>query len=331
VPDPPISIEADGPVTAEHPVDAADSINRRALAHRVLTIELVDPSATPGAKARLSSVLRWRDACDARQVVVNVLVRHVDGLAEVAHVVRHVDATAAPHRDRPTIRVYCILAQSIERLVGQLAAADTRTPRIEVIRVLDHPLKPQRLAQLMCEAASAECALLQFWAYLELSATRELPQVADLLNDQAFRPPNQLAFRRFPIVEVIGSFSVDDAEPIAKFWSQHPRVQEASNRSLHGRVETFFGFFEIARLARLGVELPYIWSDVGPDDYRCLSEFRAWLDRSGLLNAEPHLENSILEHDVDLLSDSHECQSPVFTFAGVSTHVDVARSLGSAS
>jgi hypothetical protein len=330
-PERPVSIHANGPeITGHQTAAAADTIDQRALAHRVLAIELVDPSTTPAAKAQISSALRWRDACDARQLVVNMLVQHADGLAEVEQVVRHVDATACPYRDRPTLRVYCILPQDIESLVGQLATADTRTPRIEVIRVLDPPLKPQRLAQLMREAASAESALLQFWAYLELSSTRELAQLADLLSDRDFGPPGQPAFRRFPIVEVPGSFSIDDAEPIAEFWSQHPRVQEASTRSLHGRVETFFRFFELARLARVGVELPHSSSDVGPDDYRCLSAFHTWLDRSGLLTTEPHLGNAIIEHDVDLLADSHECQSPVFTFAGVSTHVDAVRSSGGA-
>jgi hypothetical protein len=316
-------------VTIKRQTAAADTIDRQN-PHRVVAVELADPSTTPAAKARVSSVLRWRDACDARQLIVNMLVRHADGLAEVEHVVRHIDATAAPHRDRPTLRVYCIFPQSIERLVGELAEADARTPRIEVIRVLHRPLKPQRLAQLVREATSAESALLQFWAYLEFSSTRELAQLADLLSDQAFGPPGQPAFRRFPIVEVPGSFSINDAKPIAEFWSQHPRVQEASTRSLHGRVETFFRFFELARLARVGVELPQISSDVGLDDYRCLSAFRTWLERSGLLTTEPHLENVVLEHDVDLLADSHECQSPVFTFAGVSTHVDAVRSSGGA-
>lgn len=66
----------------------------------------------------------------------------------------------------------------------------------------------------------------------------------------------------------------------------------------------------------------------GPDDYRCLSAFRTWVDRSSLLTTEPQVANAILEHDIDLLSDSHECQSPVFSFATVSTYVDNARAPG---
>ncbi len=315
----------------EDQITSAETIEPRALAHhRVLKLELADPATAIAARVQVSSALRWRDACDARQLVLNMLVRHVDGLAEVEHVVRHVDATSAPHRDRPTLRVYCILPESIEPLAGRLAEADTRTPRLEVIRVLDRPLEPQRLAQVMREAVAAESALLLFWAYLELSSTRELAQLTEFLGDQALGLPDQPAFRRFPIVEVPGSFSTSDAEPIAEFWSQYPRLQEASIRSLHGRVDGFFRLFELARLARLGVELPPILSDVGPDDYGCLAAFRTWLDRSSLLTMEPHVENAVLEHDVDLLADSHECQSPVFTFAGVSAYAHAVRSAGSA-
>lgn len=317
-------------MTTAHHTATADTASQSAPAHRVIAVELADTSMTVTAKAMVSSALHWRDACDARQLVVNMLVRHSDGLAEVEHVVRHVDATAASHRDRPILRVYCILPQGIERLLGQLAPADTQTPRIEVIRVLDHPLQPQRLAQLIDEAASAESARLQFWSYLELSSTHELAQLAGLLNDQTFGPHGQPAFRRFPIIEVPGLFGINDAEPIAEFWSQHPRVQEASTRSLHGRVETFFRFFELARLARVGVELSDMSSEVRHDGYQSLTAFCAWLDHSSLLTTEPYLENAVLDHDVDLLADSHECQSPVFTFAGVSRHVDALRSSGKA-
>lgn len=275
----------------------------------------------------MSSALRWRDASDARDLVLNMLVRRPSGLAEVERVVRHVDATAARHRDRPALRVYCVLPQSIEHLVCQLAEADTRTPRIEVIRVLDHPLESRRLEQLRREATAADSARLQFRAYLDLSSTSELVRLAGVLNDQSCGPPEQHAFRRFPIVEVGGKFGIDDAEPIAKFWWQHPRLQETPTRSLHGRIETFFRLFELARLARLGIELPHA-SNV---ERRQLSEFRAWLDRSDLLATEPNLGNAVLEHDVDLLADSHECQSPVFTFAGVARYVDALRPSGHAS
>ncbi len=314
----------------QHQTTADITTAQQAVAHRVLTLELADPATTIAARAQISLALRWRDGCDARQLVVNVLVRHAEGLAEVEPVVRHVDATAAPHRDRPTLRVYCVFPESIERLVCQLADADTRTPRIEVIRVLDRPLEPKRLAQLMREATSAESHRLLFWAYLELSSTRELAQVADVIDDQALGLPDQPTFRRFPVVEVPGPFSPDDAEPIADFWSRHPQLQEAATRSLHGRVDTFFRFFELARLARVGVELPPIPSDGDPNGYRYLSAFRKWLDHSGLLTREPRTANTVLEHDLDLLSDSHECQSPVFAFAGVSTYVDAAGSSVSA-
>lgn len=292
--------------------------------HRVLTLELADPATALAAREQISSALLWRDACDARQLVVNILVRQRAGLAELENVVRHVDATAARHRDRSTLRIYCSFPESIERLVDQLADVDTRAPRIEVIRVVARPLERGRLAQLMREATSAEASRLVFWAYLELSSTRELAQLAHLMGEQALGPLDQAAFRRFPIVEIPGLFSPDDAEPIAQFWSQHPQLQEAATRSLQGRVSTFFRLFEIARLARVGVELPPITSDADGD--RCLSTFRAWLARSSLLTTEPHIESVILEHDVDLLADSHECQSPVFTFAGVSTYVEAARS-----
>lgn len=316
-----------GPVTLHQTTDD-DTIDPGALARRVVTIELAEPETTIAARAQISSALRWRDACDARELVVNMLVRHARGLAEVERIVRHVDAITAPHRDRPTLRVYCILAESIERLVGQLAEADTRTPRIEVIRVLDRPLEPERLAQLVRESTSAESSRLLFWTYLELSSTRELALLAELIRDQGLGLPDQPAFRRFPIVEVPGAFSINDAEPIAEFWTQHPQLQEAATRSLHGRVDAFFRLFELARLAQVGVELPPISGRGGPDDYRCLSAFRKWVDRSGLLTAEPHTANTVLEHDVDLLADSHECQSPVFSFATVSTYVDAVGSSG---
>ncbi len=272
----------------------------------------------------MSSALFWRDACDARQLVVNVLVRHLGGLAELESVVRHVDATAARHRDRCTIRVYCSFPESIESLVGQLADVDTRAPRIEVIRVLDRPLENRRLTQLMREAALAESSRLLFWAYIELSSTRELAPLADLLAGQAGEPLGRVAFRRFPIVEISGPFSTDDADPIAHCWLRHPQLQEAATRSLHGRVSTFFWLFERARLASVGVELPPAASESEPCDYQRLTEFRAWLADSDLLTSEPRIESVVLEHDVDLLADSHECQSPVFTFAGVSTHVEAA-------
>lgn len=305
-----------------------NTMDQRALAHRVVTLELAGPETTIAARKQVSSALCWRDVCDARQLVVNMLVRHAGDLAEVGAIVQHVDAIAAPHRDRPTLRVYYILAESIERLVGQLAEVDTRTPRIEVVRVLDRPLEPQRFAQLMRESMSAESGRLLFWTYLELSSTRELAQLADLICDQGLGLPDQPAFRRFPIVEVPGSFSISDAEPIAEFWEQYPQLQEATIRSLHGRVETFFRLFELARLYQVGVELPPISGHGGPDDYRCLSAFRKWVDRSDLLITEPHVASGILKHDVDLLADSHECQSPVFSFAALPTYDDAARSSG---
>jgi hypothetical protein len=166
---------------------------------------------------------------------------------------------------------------------------------------------------------AAEAALLQFWAYLELPSTSELAPLAQFLSDQAIASPGQPLFRRFPIVEVPGSFTTDDAAPIAGFWSEHPPAQEATTRSLHGRVETFFRFFELARLAHLGVDLSPVTSELEPDDQRALSAFRTWLDNRGLLTSEPRVRTSVLEHDVDLLADSHECQSPVFAFAAVAT------------
>jgi hypothetical protein len=211
-----------------------------------------------------------------------------------------------------------MLSESIAPLVDRLAAADAKTPRLEVIRVLARPLERPRLAQLSREAASAESAQLLFRAYLQLSSTRELAQVAELLTDQAPDPPHRPTFRRFPVVEVPGTLSAGDWAPIAELWSQHPRLQEASTRSLRGRIETFFRLFELVRLGRVGIQLSLSSHDVGRDDGE-LSAFRAWLDRSGLLAAEPHVESAILEHDVDLLADSHECQSPVFTFASAST------------
>jgi hypothetical protein len=324
---PAIEEDTSGPMMPHQTTDN-DTIDQRALAHRIVTLELAEPETTIAARAKISSALRWRDACDARQLVVNMLVRHAQGLAEVGRIVQHVDAIAASHRDRPTLRVYCILAESIECLVGQLAEADTRTPRIEVIRVLDRPLEPQRLAQLIRESTSAESSQLLFWTYLELSSTRELAQLSNLMCDQGLGLPDQPAFRRFPIVEVPGAFSINDAEPIAEFWTQHPRLQEAATRSLHGRVDAFFRLFELARLAQVGVELPPISGHGSPNDDRCLSAFRKWVDRSGLLTTEPHMANAVLEHDVDLLADSHECQSPVFSFAAVSTYVDAVRSSG---
>ena len=301
-------------------------IDQRPLPHRVLTLDLAVPATTVTAHAQIASAVLWRDACDARQLAVNILVRHLAGLAELEDIVEHVDTTAARHRDRSTIRVYCSFAESIEHVIGQLADIDTRAPRIEFIRVLDCPLERGRLAQLAREAASAESSRLLFWTYLELSSTRELVQLAALMDDQARGPLDQASFRRFPIVEIPGPFNTDDAEPIAQFWSRQPQLQEAATRSLNGRVSTFFQLFEIARLARVGVELPPISSDAGPEDYRCLSAFRKWLASSNLLTAEPRIENVVLEHDVDLLADSHECQSPVFTFAGVSAYVEAARS-----
>lgn len=312
----------------QHQTSGDSTIDRESLAHRVVTLELTEAETAVAARAQLSSALRWRDACDARRLVVNILVRHADGLAEVGRIVRHVDAMAAPHRDRPTLRVYCIFAASIESLVGRLAEADTRAPRIEVIRVLDRPLEPRRLARLIRESTAAESSRLLFWTYLELASTRELAQLSGLMSDQGLGLPGQSALRRFPIVEVPGAFSIDDAEPIAEFWARHPQLQEAATRSLHGRVDGFFRLFELARLAHVGVELPPASGHRGADDHRCLPEFRRWVDRSGLLTAEPQLANAVLEHDVDLLADSHECQSPVFSFAAVSTYVEAVRSSG---
>jgi hypothetical protein len=320
--------EDTGDQVTPHQITNDDTIGQGALAHRLVTLELAEPEITNAAHSQISSALRWRDACDARQLVVNMLVQHAQGLAQVGRIVRHVDAVAAPHRDRPTLRVYCVLAESIERLVGQLAEADTRTPRIEVIRVLNRPLEPQRLAQLMRESTSAESSRLQFWTYLELSSTSELAQLANLMCDQGLDLPHQSAFRRFPIVEVPGAFSISDAKPIAEFWAQHPRLQEAATRSLHGRVDTFFRLFELARLTQVGVELQPISGHGNPNDYQRLPAFCKWADRSGLLTTEPHMTNAVLEHDVDLLTDSHECQSPVFSFAAVSTYVDTLRSSG---
>jgi hypothetical protein len=302
---------------------SANTIEPYGPAYRVVNFELAD--AAPATGAQLSAALRWRDACDARHLVFNMLVRTAAGLAGVRQVVEHVDALSALHRDRPILRVYCMLPESIAPLVDRLAAADAKTPRLEVIRVLARPLAPPRLAQLSREAASAESAQLLFRAYLQLSSTRELAQVAELLTDGAPNPPHRLTFRRFPVVEVPGALSADDWAPIAELWSQHPRLQEASTRSLHGRIETFFRLFELVRLGRVGIELPLSSHDVGHDDGD-LSAFRTCLDRSGLLTAEPHVESTILEHDVDLLADSHECQSPVFTFASASIRRPPSRS-----
>lgn len=299
------------------------------LAHRTIAVELAGPSTTTAATAQISSALEWRDANDARQLMVTVLVHHESGLPEVEHVVRHLDAIAAPHRDRPTLRVYCLLPSNIEHLIGQLAKADTQTPRIEVIRVLAQPLQPPRLAQLMREAASAESSLLQIWSYLELSSVDELVQLSDLLSERALDPTGQPAFRRFPVVEVPGSFTIDDADPIVDFWYRHPQVQTASIRSLHGRVQKFFRLFEFARLAHLGARLPHMVADhaeLGDRDH--LPAFDAWLRRRNLLTSEPYSPNAILEHDVDLLADSHECQSPVFAFAALPRQLDAVRSSG---
>ncbi|GIH02854.1 hypothetical protein Rhe02_09210 [Rhizocola hellebori] len=258
-----------------------------------------------------------------------MLVQHEAGLPEVEHLVRHVDTIAAPHRDRPTLRVYCLLPSNIEHLIGQLAKADMQTPRIEVIRVLTQPLQPPRLAQLMGEAASAETSLLQIWSYLELSSVAELAQLSDLLKERAVDSAGQPAFRRFPVVEVPGSFSINDADPIADFWYQHPQVQTASSRSLHGRLETFFRLFELARLAHILAGLPHVAADDAElGDREHLPAFEDWLRRRELLTTEPYLQNAILEHDVDLLADSHECQSPVFTFAALPRHLDAVRSSG---
>jgi hypothetical protein len=289
----------------------------------LLNLELADPAT---AIESISAALRWRDASDARQLMLNILVRDSTSLAELATVVRHVDATAARHRDRCGLRIYCMFTESIEGAIHQLAEADTRVPRIEVIRIVDQPLEVPCLTQLSREARSAEAARLTFWAYLELSSTRELAQLAGLINNGAGSPLDQVEFRRFPVVEVPGQFSLDDAESIARFWSQHPQVQDAATRSLHGRVRAFFRLFEIARLAHLGVVLPPLSGDTGADDYRDLPAFSEWLRRSGLMTAEPRLESVILEHDVDLLADSHECQSPVFSFAGITPHAEATRS-----
>lgn len=301
-----------------------DPIDQRGLGSRVITLELAESATTSTACGKISSALRWRDACDARQLLVNVLVRHAEGLGEVGCIVRHVDATAAPHRDRPLLRVYCAFPESIDRLVSHLAEVDTRTPRIEVIRILDRPLEARWLAQLMRESMSAESSRLLFWTYLQLASTRELAQLADLIRDQGLGLSDESAFRRFPIVEVPGAFSISDAKPIAEFWAQHPQFQETATRSLHGRVEAFFRLFELARLSRVGFELKPISGHGDPDDYRYLEAFRKWVDRSGLLTTEPQMASGILEHDVDLLADSHECQSPVFSFAAIPTYGDAA-------
>jgi hypothetical protein len=280
------------------------------IGYQTLSIELVGPESTPAAAAKLSSSVRWRDESDARTLVVNVLVRHAAAVREVRHLVQQVDATAATHRDRPILRVYCLPRDDLHQLIAVLAETDTRTPRIEVVRVLDHPLEPRRLAQLTREAAAAEDALLQFWAYLALPSASELVELAGLLRD------DHRMFRRFPIVEVPGPFTMADADPIAAFWRRYPQMQQASARSLNGRVATFFELFEYARLTRLGLMLAH---DV---DDGLSSAYHRWLDGNNLLATEPRLDTGVLEHDVDLLSDSHECQSPVFAFAGIAAPED---------
>lgn len=259
----------------------------------------------------IASAMSWMDAHDGRRLRIELLIRSGLPLTKLQHFLRGLDAGVAAHRDRPLVRAYLVGDEPTNHMLGELADLDTRAPRIEVVRVLNATSDPSWLTQLAREAATAESSMLLFWPYIRVRRPRELAILADRLVPHT---PGQAGacFRRFPVVELPGRLALEDALPIARFWRRHPDTQASSVRSLGGRIATFFRLYESARLTRLGLDPSSISL---PVDTSVLTGFSAAIEPSGVLRDEPRTTSAVLEHDVDLLSDSHECQSPVFAFA----------------
>lgn len=289
------------------------------------TVE-VRPTTPDRSRTAVDDAIRWFNAFEFRQLTLHFVATHDDDLDEywrgALALVDHARTTKAPEKSDPHV----CFAVPADRLTGDALDAiepiDTRVPRILLLAECaagdgrDFRADVERLASTLRERPLARRLLLT--AHSAAGVDRLHARIAELRA-----APDALAgfaLGAFPVVEVPLSCADDEPEPLAaaiqRLWCACPELNESVALSPGGLLKHFFTVREQWYLGEvLNGSAPSNGRTDAPGD-PALARFeravRAGLNHDDYQRMTEEKKSAVLEHDVDLLSDSHECQSPVF-------------------
>ena len=234
-----------------------------------------------------------------------------DNWASVANMIQHFRDRKLSGKSDPQFRLFInddVLGEVDLKAIEEM---DVRLPRLEVnVLLRDHDGFSNLRERIAEVGGASQDLLLRIQPYLLVERCLDSLRTLDRQIDQ-----------ECPLVEIEVAPSSDIEQLvnyIAEFWSRHPSIDAAIS---HSRGGFFHRFHMVKELWHFEQVLPSSedWLDANLDSWNADDTLRTFchslVDRITMQDYyrwKYRRTSAAMEFDVDSISDSSECQSPVF-------------------
>lgn len=273
-------------------------------------------ASIPKINNKLKKAIKWYNAAPGRLLSISIITLDSEELTlRIISAIKKYSETKKLHQlTAPKINVYTPTGIALnDRFLMHISSIDTHSPRIELISIhkdiyaFKDPLH-------VIKKITSDCAALNISIthYFEASSPKSLCLSTSFAS--RLRRPDTT---RTPVIELPLSDKFTPAaatlaifDLVATLWNTEASV----HLSLGGLVKSFLLAKEFHTLRTLGISTKILEPRL-PKEYSEI--FEMILLRHILPNTMPPILSTVMRNDVDILADSHECQSPFFLSSAI--------------